>query len=459
MEPITHLNIKVEGVSFNRLVELEIRQSLNEHGTAVVTGEMDVAQARGYLARVDEKTAVRITTTAQGQPSVLFYGVVSNVGVEEMDDYALLKMVLTSTSSLIDIDKRNRSYQNTLKTYEEIMTLAVENNAIIDMQVSDTTINNMIVQINETGWEFCKRMASRLGAPILASVNKETPIITVGLPQNVPTYDLNNVETKVQSGSAQSKDVMIEDTLGTTIKTTQYMFLGDAVSYGECNQRVRGIYSSLASGMLITNVSIGRVTSFKQPLLVNNQIAGKMYTGEVIKVQGDEVQVHLIDIDEEFDQSGTVWLPYSTAYSSSDGSGFYCMPDEHDFVRVFFPGTDEGQAFAASSVSKNVGADITDKQWTGPNGKQILLTKDGIYITTNASDNKIFIDLTDIEGGGITIKSNKNINICAKNNLSLISNNNISLTAQNDILISSAESFIDIKPEGIEIGGENLVIK
>lgn len=459
MEPITHLNIKIEDVSFSRLLELEIRQNLNEHGIAVITGEMDVTQARGYLARVDEKTTVRITTTAQGQPEILFYGVVSNVGIEEMNGYALLKLIITSTSSLIDVDKRNRSYQNTQKTYEDIMIQAVENKAVIDMQASDTAISNMIVQINETGWEFCKRMASRLGAPILASVNQETPTITVGIPQNISTYDLNNVETKVQTGSTQSKDVMIEDTLGTTIKTTQYMFLGDAVSYGDGYQRVRGIYSSLASGMLITNVCIGRVTSFKQPKVVNNQIAGKMYTGEVKKVNGDMVKVHLIDIDDEYDESGTVWLPYSTAYSSSDGSGFYCMPDEKDFVRVFFPGTDEGQAFAASSVSKNVGADITDKQWTGPNGKQILLTKDGIYITTSASDNKIFIDLSDVQGGGITIKSNKNINICAKNNLSLISNNNISLTAQNDILISSAESFIDIKPEGIEIGGENLVIK
>lgn len=459
MEPITHVNIKIDGVVFKKLVELEIKHSVNEHGTAVLIGEMDVDVAREYIDRVNEQTSVKISTTAQGQPEVLFVGVISNIGLEEKDDYALLKLILTSTSSLIDVEKKNRSYQNTQKTYEEIMASAVGANATIDVQVSDTCIKNMIVQLNETDWEFCKRMASRLGASVLTSVNKEIPIITIGIPQNIPTYDLTKVETKVQSENIKTQDIMLEDTLGTNVRTTQYMFLGDAVTYGGSTQRVKGIYATLVSGMLITTVFFGRESSFKQTIVVNNNIAGKMYTGEVMKVNGDMVQVHLIDIDEEYDQGGTVWLPYSTAYSSNDGSGFYCMPDEKDLVRVFFPGTDEGQAFAASSVSKNVGADITDKQWTGPNGKQILLTKDGIYITTNASDNKIFIDLTDIEGGGITIKSNKNINICAKNNLSLISSNNISLVAQNDILISSAESFIDIKPEGIEIGGENLVIK
>lgn len=457
MEPITHLNVAIEGVSYNRLLELEIKHSANEHGMAAITVETDEATASDYLNRADEKTMVKITTSAEGQPEVLFCGVISNAGIEKVNEYVLLKLVLTSTSVLCDTQKKNKSYQNTGKTYEEIMTQAVDGVAVIDMQVTDKSIGNMIVQCNETGWEFCKRMASKLGAPIITTIDREIPMITVGIPQSVDTYDLNQIETKVQSDRKKTADMMMEDTFGTSINTTQYMFLGDIVQSGSGTHRARGIYSTLVSGMLVTTVCIGRETSFVQPIIVNQQIAGKMYTGRVEGVQGDKVQVHLTDIDSEFDGESTVWLPYSTAYSSSDGSGFYCMPAEGDTVRVFFPGSDEGEAFAASSVSVNVGADITDKQWTGPNGKQILLTKEGIYITTNANQKKIFIDLTD--AGGITIKSDSNINICAKNNLSLISNNNISLTAENNILISSAESFIDIKPDGIEIGGDNVVIK
>lgn len=457
MEPITYLNIKVEGVSYNRIIGLEIKHEINEHGTAVLAVETDPRTANHYLKRVDERTVVRILTTAKGQPKVLFCGVISNAGVDTLSEYVVLKLALTSTSVLTDAGKSNRSYQNTGKTYQEIMTQSVEGKAKINMQVTDKAIGNMIVQCNETGWEFCKRMASRLGAPIVTSIDELMPTFTVGIPQRGTSYNLNQVELKVQSENSQLEDVVVDDTLGIHIKTTQYMFLGDKVLYGTTKQKVKKISSNLVSGMLVTTVCVGRQASFRQPMVVNNQIAGKMYTGRVEGVKGDMVQVHLIDIDSEFDGDSTVWLPYSTAYSSNDGSGFYCMPAEKDLVRVFFPGSDEGEAFAASSVSVNVGADVTDKQWTGPNGKQILLTKEGIYITTNANENKIFIDLTD--AGGITIKSNKNINICAKNNLSLISNNNLSLTAENDILISSAESFIDIKPEGIEIGGENVVIK
>lgn len=87
--------------------------------------------------------------------------------------------------------------------------------------------------------------------------------------------------------------------------------------------------------MLVSTVCMNTQKAFVQKEVTNTQISGKMYTGIVQAVQKDQVQVHLVDIDSEYDGAGNVWLPYSTAYSSSDGSGFYCMPAEGDQVRVF----------------------------------------------------------------------------------------------------------------------------
>ena len=457
MEPITYLNIQVEGVTFTRLLSLEIKHNVNEHGVANISGEMSIEAAQDYMNRADEKTAVKISTTAQGQPKVLFYGVATSVGMQKMSNYAVVQLVVTSTSVLLDYEKKNKSYQNTSKTYEEIMTQAVAGQAMIQMQVTDRATGSIIVLCNETAWEFCKRMASRLNAPVITSINAQVPVFTIGIPKRGKTYPLADVELHTESGNLSSEGFMAQDMLGTNIKTTQYMFLGEAISLGSGNQKVSGISATLKSGMLISTVCISTEKSFAQPTVSNTQISGKMYTGVVQAVQKDQVQVHLVDIDSEYDAGGNVWLPYSTAYSSSDGSGFYCMPAVGDQVRVFFPGSNEGEAFAASSVSVNSAPEVTDKQWTGPEGKQILMTKEGIYITTNANDNKIFINLTDKDG--ITISSNKNITICAKKNLSLISNDTININAENDILISSAESYIDIKPEGIELGAENVVIK
>ncbi len=457
MESITYLNIQVEGVPHTKLLGLEIKHAVNEHGEADISCEMESEAAQNYIKRVDEKTMIRILTTAEGQPSVLFCGVVKSAGIQMMSEYAVVQLSLKSVSTLLDQEKKNKSFQNTAKTYEQIMTQAVAGQASINMQVTDRAIGNMIIQCNETNWEFCKRMASRLSAPLITSIDGKVPVLTVGIPIGGRQHEIKTTESYADSQKTAGEGRPVFAGGGTSLQTRQYVFLGDTVSNGGGNLKVSGIHATLAKGILISTIYIAGENQLKQTETANVQISGKMYTGEVKDVQKDTVKVHLIDIDSEYDGDSTVWLPYSTAYSSGDGSGFYCMPAKGDLVRVFFPGSDEGQAFAASSVSVSPGADVTDKQWTGPNGKQILMTKEGIYITTNINDNKIFINLTDDEG--ITIVSNKNINICAKNNLSLISNNSISVTAEKDILISTAESYIDIKPEGIELGAENVVIK
>ena len=43
--------------------------------------------------------------------------------------------------------------------------------------------------------------------------------------------------------------------------------------------------------------------------------------GRVEEVQGDKVKVFLTSVDQEYDSGGNWWFPYSTTYSSSDGSG------------------------------------------------------------------------------------------------------------------------------------------
>ena len=64
MEPITYLNIQVEGVPFTKLLKLEIKHNVNEHAVATIAGEMSEKQAEDYMKSTDERTAVKVTTTA-----------------------------------------------------------------------------------------------------------------------------------------------------------------------------------------------------------------------------------------------------------------------------------------------------------------------------------------------------------------------------------------------------------
>lgn len=456
MESITYLNTGVDGITYNRILDMEIRHSIGEHGSAFLALEAESDSAQETVNRIDERTIISINTTADGQPGTLFTGIVDHVGLEQVSGYAVISLSLRSTSARLADEEKDRSYQNTSMSHEKVMECALGGEAMINMEVTDRPVGNLIVQRRETNWDFCKRMASRLGAPVIPSINTAVPVLNIGIPQAKQSYDLSDRELMAETNQRDMPDMTGEGLKGTRVNTIAYLFVGADVLFGGRKRRAGGISAHMRNGMLITTVCMSEEKDFVQARIDNNKVAGKMYLGQVKDVRGDEVQVHLVDIDQEYDADGDVWLPYSTAYSSSDGSGFYCMPAVDDMVRVFFPGSDEGKGFAASSVSVNTGADVTDKQWTGPEGKQILLTKEGIYITTNASDSKIFINLTD--DNGITISSNKNINICAKKNLSIVSNDRISINAENDIYISSAESFIDIRPDKIELGAENVVI-
>lgn len=66
-------------------------------------------------------------------------------------------------------------------------------------------------------------------------------------------------------------------------------------------------------------------------------------------MERDTVQV-LIGCDENQAGCGTRVFPYATVYSTPDGTGWYCMPEIGDAVRLYFPCEKDADAYVASSV-------------------------------------------------------------------------------------------------------------
>ena len=434
-EAITYDNIFVEGAPYIRILDLNITQKVNDHGRASITGEVDSKSGSEYAKRADETYAVAIRTTAENQPGELFYGVIAQAALSQQSGYSVLKLELKSASSLLDMEKKKKSFQNTAKTYEEILNQVVGSKAVLQMNVTDRAIGRLIAQYNETDWEFIRRMASEFEAPVFTNVNTKIPVITIGIPVNGKASELGKAES------------------GARVTASQYVFVGDSVSMGGSGGNVQEVTSTFRKGELVSEVSPVQADTLIQPQITNTQASGKMFTGIVQKVEKDKVQVFITDIDDSYDAGGTVWLPYSTAYSSGDGSGFYCMPAEQDTVRVFFPSDNEGDAFAASSVNVSPLDDPKHKKWRSPAGKEILMTEEGLFIT--CKEQRIFINLKDAEG--ISIQSDKDVNIISSSNMLLMAEN-IQLKAENEILISTASSYIDMQPDKIELGAENVVI-
>lgn len=458
METITYLNIKVEGVPYTKILSLHIQNAINGYGSAYIEGEIDSEKGNAYVQRLTSDTIVKITTTADGQPPILFMGVVAGSSVSQETDYTLLKLQLFATAHKLNYKKKNQSFQNAADTYTNVITKALDGMADLQMNVSDKAIGSLIMRYNETSWEFAQRMASTFGAPISANVNTEKPLLTVGMPKTGKTYNVSDAKIGFSSESQTSYG-------GTVVTSAQYVYLGDKICVGNKTETVQEYESSLDYGILTTKICLmskdnenkiasGTNDSPVQRPITNVAASGKMFTGVVQAVQKDKVQVHLTSIDAEYDAGGTHWFPYSTAYSSSDGSGFYCMPAVGDTVRVFFPSDNEADAFAASSVNVSPLDDPLHKKWRSPAGKEILFTPEGLLIS--CKDDKIFIDLTDEEG--VKICSGKDITINAQNNLTLYAKKTLKMQAENKVLLSSGESYIDMSKDLIEMGANQVLI-
>lgn len=440
-QPILLNNLKVDGAPFTEITDLTITHNMNAHGSATVKGYASAGEAASFVSRSQTGSVVKVKTTASGQPQLLFMGVVAGASTGMGGDSTELTVTLSSMSSTLDKSPENHSYQNTGETYEAIMNKALAGKADLKVNVSDHAIGKLVMQYNETPWVFCKRMASTLGGSLCTDVTSQVPRLTVGKPSAGASYSVQTIHYGVSEQ-------------GTSVTSPQYCEIGDTLSYDGGSDQVMAVEARMISGMLQTTATLGKPDQFAQDKSPNPAISGRMMKGIVQAVNMDKVQVHFVDIDASYG-GGDLWLPYSTAYSSSDGSGFYCMPEVGDEVRVFMPSDDEGDAFAASSVNVSPLSNPKHKKWKSPAGKEILFTEEGIVITTK--DGKLFINLSDEQG--ITIYSETDVNITSMKNMLLYAQNEMTVQAEKKILLSTAQSYIDITSEEIQLAAPKVNIK
>jgi len=457
MSTITYENIYVNGISFEKILYLHIFHAPNAHGRAEIRGLVPREQARRLAEQTDETTGIEITTDAKEQPQCLFYGVVNLLNIGQQSEYAVLDIVAETTSSRLSAKQNSRTFQNTGKTYGQILNQVLDGKGTVSVMVTDRPIGAMIMQCDETDWDFIIRMASQLGVPAFSNIIARTPQIYIGLPPSRRTKEIETLTYDYAKSNAEYQTVataMAEDFSSDTIKSYDYFYLGDMVLFEGRSLQIKTVDAVLTDGILECTYSMGLKTSFQAAPIRNSNASGRMMTGKVTAVQADKVQVFLNSVDSQEDSSSNWWFPYSTAYSSADGSGWYSMPAVGDEVRVFFPSGNEADAFAASSVAKNVREKVTDKCWSGLNGKQILMTEEGLVITSK--EGKLYIKLSDAKG--IEIISDMDINITSATKVNIQGGEEVKIIAENEVLVGTATSYLDIRKEGITASAENIIL-
>lgn len=421
---------------FLTLESLKIDQQVGLHATAVCTGCIRDSDIEEYKWKLMEQKWVTITTEDDaGTKRILMTGIIAGFSLESNSHATQLTLILKSGTYLMDASLHFRSFQNSEKSYLDVLNTV--NQVYGESGVKETgglsaTAIDFLLQYKETDWEFILRIASRFGLSITPAIEKKGVFYYIGNANNT-TYQLpespcfnisKQIDRFMDKKSNGIGSPMEHDYLEYHISSREIYGLWDKLILGKASGCIYKIQSEYSHGELNHSYFIRPENGLEVMEQFNYKIPGCSFQATVKEVERDMVKIQLTD-DENSAQKINKWFPYSTGYSSPDGSGWYCMPEPEDYVRLQIPGETEEQGYVISSVhiKTNNGRKNPDhKSFKTKYGKELLFTPDSIEMTNNKG---MSIKIQD--GEGIRIESNKNISITSGGNMT-ISSEDSSLT-------------------------------
>lgn len=484
---------------FKDILDLKITQGINEHATLFISGILPVddsnTENKDYVQTTDQNTPVKLKYIDNtGKENILFQGVVTSIKQWTMADVKHLNIEAISFSYLLDVKKLNRSFQRNGEPYsylfDRINSLAREYvpNAQGDVVTAEEKYEEaitecMLIQYQETDWQFLKRFASDFNIGLIPDITFDSPKVYFGMPPQKeeneeegsddkkagPEFNVSSYRVWRDTAAYATASSNCRKNSGVTLSENDFTYcdaqsldllqLGQKVTFLGLTWYVKNIHTFMEKGAINSTYTLTTQQGLMQDDLYNTKIAGISLRGIIKVVTNDQVQVHITEIDDEWDDGSTWYFPYTTVYSSPDGSGWYCMPEVGDNVRIYFPSIKEEESVAASSVNltpskRGEREDPDTKIISTVYGKQVILTPGGIQIIANGN---LLMTLTD--EGGVSIKSDKKIILEADQDIEITSKTSkVLVNGKNEISLKQGGSEINIQKD-INIKGNKVKIQ
>lgn len=469
-------NIKVSPFQQVKLKELQIVHEMNEHGKLTFSGTITQEQKDQYIHSIKALTPIEVVQVMKGgKRKELFCGLISKLEIRKVMDVYYLKVEALTYSHLLDITTRSKSFQNPSLVYSALVREVGRGYEDFDMIYAadkDESIGPFVLQYHETDWAFLKRMAARMNTALIP-VGKFKSIKTFfGIPDDEATERLEdynytvkkNLSDYLVSSKNHLPNVHETDFIYYEIETHKVLGLGDPIRFHEKQYFIQKCVSKMEKGMIVHRYTLASRLGINRAKPYNERIRGTSIGGRVLAIKRDKVKIHL-EIDNHQDEGPAYWFPYSTVYASEDGSGWYCMPEKGDSVRINLPTQWESAAFAISSINSysedaaqrqsgtgvatNVGSsgsgtggggssgdrmsDPNIRYFRNPAGMEVKLTPGHIEISANNGQALIKLDAS----GAVTIIGQKEVSLHSKENVNIRADKSLKMTATDEIVISS----------------------
>lgn len=404
----------IGSLKLEELIDVTIHREINQHTRATIVGIINEDVKDTYIQQVTQEDEIGLVYyTSEGKENRLFCGAVSRIEVHGIQGVFYASIEAISGSHLMDVVRKSRSFPREATCTDILKAIKADYHKgdFIEILPENPPLDRLLVQYEESDFEFVNRLASQLGAVVIPEDLFNRPRFFFGIPQRdeiVLTedgYGLNkNFSAYLESRFNYNKQASESAFTCFQFTSGEVLKLGDSVRFNGYKRVVTRIHTQVIGGQLSHTYSLTPVAGLGQRKGKNVKIKGCSLTGQVKDVQGTKVRVQL-DIDE--DREIQNWYSYITESSN----GLYSMPLVGDTVQIYFPSDDDEEAFARGSYPKstaNLNPDI--RYWANPQGRRIEFSPGGLefkVINDTINNRKIVINLND--SLGIKVVSHKPI--------------------------------------------------
>ena len=465
-------NEEIKGYIINKL---EVNSSANSH--TVLNLELEFTdEQKGKYASINqiEDFSVEINATqslnSQNKTSI-FHGICKESRVRYYGNKGY-RFIITcySKSQLMDREKKYRAFQDTNMSYSEIIQeilvdyKTTENSKVevLMNKKSEEKIKELIVQFDETDWEFLIRIASHLG---LSIINTDKSVVCFGF--------LDNDEKKNEDMKYTNYE-MIRDMKNILYKifSTQVFSAGSYISINNSSgENTFSIISSriyLDKALLFGEYVLVNPEEYKFNKIRNEKILGNVIEGIVEKVyEKEKIAVMEVRLFEGMSKYGKAYkdygisryvIPYSTFYSQTN-TGFFCTPEIGDTVDIHFLNREEKFVRASWSVNNKGNGRFSDytKRNFHVNQGDFKFTIDlNVFDISTAKSYSTYSPSINTQCDNSIVRSTKNLLIASDDYMGIESIGDMSIYGKRLEVIGKEEEVVIEASKEIRLKGEKI---
>lgn len=400
-------NIEIE-VPFEGLIDVEcfeLKESLNAHAVVKAKFLADEDKIESLLLYSDSEMKIAVMEKEKnGAEKLIFSGKAVRFFVEKEQALSYLWAEFSTYTKEWDITPKSQSFCSLTQPYSEVIKEVIgeySQKDIKDEVTNGMAIQDMLLQYEESDWEFLKRLASHFSTFLVVDSTMPYGRVYFGLPAINYGNELENGEYQMSRNQKEydriclskheygGKEILPQELIRWFVCCRKRFYIAETIMFNGVETIVTGIYMHTANGELITEYELCRKSGVLCDKKKNSRIYGMSIPATVKERSGNRIRVQM-DIDQGYCASES--LKYFTY--AIESSSIYCMPEENSRVHIYFPSHDEKDAIAVHAISsgKGAGRSPANKSFTTPSGMAMDMKPDSYSFNAGGSSLSIGTD-------------------------------------------------------------------